>query len=105
MMNLKIQIITIIFSIIFGFLFSLLINILKKWLFKINKILQLFISLLITIVMAFVYFYVLLKLNNAIIHPYFIFAFIFGYYIEILVNKLFKRIVLFIKKWYNFFGG
>ena len=98
MMNLKVQIITIIFSLIFGFLFSLIINVIKKWLFKINKFLQLFISLLLTFFMALVYFYILLKLNNAIIHPYFIFVFILGYYIETLVNKLFKRIVLFIKK-------
>ena len=98
MMNLKIQIITIIFSIFWGFIFSFIINILKKWLFKINNFLQLVISFLITILMALAYFYMLLKINNGIIHPYFMFSFIFGYYIETLVNKLFKRIVLFIKK-------
>lgn len=98
MMKLDIQITTFLFSICFGILFSFIIDLVKNKLFKTKAIFQVIISFLITIFMALLYFYMLLKLNNAIIHPYFIVAFITGFLIESTFKKLFKRIVLLLKR-------
>ena len=102
---LETQIITFVFSIIFGTFFSIIIDLIHKYLFKINKIMQFIISFVFIICFSLIYFVLLLKLNNAIIHPYYILAFILGIFIEILFHKLIKRIVLIIKKWYNLLGG
>lgn len=98
MMKLKTQIITILFSIGFGILFSFVIDVIKNKLFKSKVFFQALISLIVTISMSLIYFYLLLKLNNAIIHPYFIVAFIIGYILESGFKKMFKRIVLLLKK-------
>ena len=105
MMKLEIQLTTFLFSVGFGILFSFLIDLIKNKLFKIKTILQLLISFVLTISLSLLYFYILLKLNNAIIHPYYIVAFIIGFIIENSFKKVFKRIVLLFKRWYNFFGG
>ena len=81
MMDLKTQIITFLFSILFGLLFSSLIDI-----------------FLITVLSSLAYFFVLLKLNNAIIHPYYIIAFVVGFLLEIVIKKILKRFVLLLKK-------
>ena len=102
-MSLKIQIITLIISILFGLIFSIILDIFK--IFKSKKIFYIIISIFITILLSLIYFYVLLKINNAIIHPYYIIAFILGFILEFGLHKLFKIIVLKYKKWYNLIGG
>jgi len=97
-MILKTQILTFIVSVLFGFLFSIFLDVIKKFLFKMNVIWQFVISLIFVIILSFIYFLVLLKINNAIIHPYYIIAFIIGFCIEIIFRKIFKRIVLLLKK-------
>lgn len=89
MMNLKTQIITFLFSIIFGFIFTFLISIIYK-----NKLFNIILSFIIVILSALLYFIILLNLNNAIIHPYYILAFIIGFFLEYCL----KKIVLLIKK-------
>ena len=98
MMILETQIITFLVSMGFGLLFSFFIDLIKNKLFKIKSLWQMIISLIITVLLSLIYFYVLLKLNNAIIHPYYIVAFIIGFLIENTFKKLSKRIVLLLKK-------
>lgn len=105
MMKLDIQIITLLFSMVYGIIFSSFIDLIKNKILKFKMIFQMLIFLVITLLFSLIYFYFLLKLNNAIIHPYFVISFIFGFIIEIALKKVFKRIVLSIKKWYNSFGG
>lgn len=103
-MKLEIQITTFIFSLLFGFYFSLILNLFKKIILK-NKLLQIIVSFIIIFINAIIYFIVSLKLNNAILHPYYLFGFIIGFFLENVIFYLFKRIVKKKKKWYNSFGG
>ena len=98
MMKLELQIITILFSIVFGIIFSGVIDLIKNKVFKIKTFIQMIVFLIVTILMSLIYFYGLLKLNNGIIHPYFIIAFVLGFVVENTLKKFFKRIVLFFKK-------
>jgi len=91
-MKLKTQIITFIFSLLFGFYFSFVLNIFKKIILK-TKVLKILISFIIIFINAFIYFLVLLKLNNAILHPYYLISFIFGFLLENVTFYLLKRIV------------
>lgn len=104
-MKLSVQIKTLIVSTLFGLFYSFFIDIFDKYLFKLKKIIQLIISISFTIITSFIYFDFLLKINNGIIHPYFVIAFFMGVIFENIFSKFFKRIVLHIKKWYNSFGG
>ena len=92
-MNLKTQIITFLFSIIFGFILSFLIDIFYK-----NKLFNIILSFIIVILSSLLYFILLLNLNNAIIHPYYILAILIGLFLEFCLKKTFKKIVLLIKK-------
>lgn len=100
MMALDIQIKSFLISILFGILFSYVMDMLYK-----DKIFNIIISFFVILLFSFVYFITLLKINNAIIHPYYIFAFIIGYCLQNILKKYLKKIVLFKKKWYNFLGG
>ena len=97
MMTLQTQITTLLVSIGFGFLFSLCIDMLHPFLFKLKKIWQGISSFFLILSGSVLYFFVLLKLNNAIIHPYYIIAFLIGFFIEIVVKKTSKKIIFSIK--------
>jgi hypothetical protein len=103
-MKLNIQINTLLVSILFGIYFCLILDIFKKILLK-NKILQFILSFIIVLFNSIIYFLILLKLNNAILHPYYIIALLIGFLIENVIFKTFKRIVKKYKRWYNSFGG
>lgn len=94
MMTLKIQILTLLVSIGFGFIFSLFIDLIHTHLFRLKPFWQAIISFFLILSSAIIYFLILLKLNNAIIHPYYILAFGLGFFIEIGLRKLFKKIIL-----------
>ena len=89
MMPLDIQIKTFLISIIFGIVFSMLTDIFYK-----KKIFNLVLSLITVILFTIFYFLFLIKINNWIVHPYYILSFIIGFVLYIFV----KRIVLFKKK-------
>ncbi len=89
MMPLDIQIKTFLISIIFGIVFSMLTDIFYK-----KKIFNLVLSLITVILFTITYFLFLIKINNGIVHPYYILSFIIGFVLYIFV----KRIVLFKKK-------
>ena len=91
-MKLEIQITTFIFSLLFGFYFSFVLSLFKKIILK-NKLLQIIVSFGIIFVNAIIYFIFLLKLNNAILHPYYLIGFIIGFFLENVTFYLFKRIV------------
>lgn len=89
MMPLDIQIKTFLISIIFGIVFSMLTDTFYK-----KKIFNLVLSLITVILFTITYFLFLIKINNGIVHPYYILSFIIGFILYIFV----KRIVLFKKK-------
>lgn len=93
MMTLDIQIKTFVISILFGFIFSFFIDLIYK-----QKVINIIFSFLFIIIFTFIYFLTLLKINNAIIHPYYIISFIIGFFLHIIIKKYIKQIVLFKKK-------
>lgn len=93
MMTLDIQIRTFLVSILFGILFSFLMDMLYK-----QKIFNIILSFIVILIFTIIYFFVLLKINNAIIHPYYVIAFIIGFCLQNISKNLLKKIVLFKKK-------
>lgn len=91
MMDLHTQIVTLLFSLGYGILFASILDIIHKPLFKMKLFLQILISFLFVIGSALLYFLILLNLNKAILHPYFILLFLLGFVIENIIKKIGKR--------------
>ena len=81
-MNLKIQVFSLLFSFIYGIFFSFLVNFHYHLLFNKNKIIQVFFTFLFLLDMALLYFFVLREINEGIIHIYFYFMLVLGFYIS-----------------------
>lgn len=94
-MSLKIQLLVIIVSFFFGILFELLNNINYKIIHHDKKIIKVIYTFLLILLESILYFYILLKINNGIIHIYGILAIIFGILVIHFVNK---AIIHFTKK-------
>lgn len=94
-MDLHTQIVTLLFSLGYGILFASILDIIHKPLFKMKPFFQILISFLFVIGSALLYFFILLNLNKAILHPYFILLFLLGFVIESIIKKIGKR---FLKK-------
>ena len=98
-MTLKIQIISLIVSFLYGIFFSFLLNINYKIIYNENKFKKIIGTFLFIIFNSLLYFYILLKINNGIVHIYCIFSIITGYIMEnFVINKKIKKIALKIKK-------
>jgi len=91
-MNLKLQIISLVFSFVYGILICFLLEIFDKIIFN-NKIyVKLIFSLVFSIVISIIYFIVMLYINNAILHYYFFLMVLFGYlFMRFLYTKLFVK--------------
>lgn len=91
-MDLHTQIVTLLFSLGYGILFASILDIIHKPLFKMKPFFQILISFLFVIGSALLYFFILLNLNKAILHPYFILLFLLGFTIESIAKKAGKKI-------------
>ena len=98
MMNLKTQVILIIFSFFYGFIFSIFLNLNYKFIYSYNKILRVLSSLFVVIIAVLVYFIGIKKINNAILHPYSILMIILGFFVDISLNRIIAKKL---KKWYT----
>ena len=92
MMTLDIQIKTFLISILFGFIFSFFIDLIYK-----QKLINIIFSFIFIIIFTFLYFFTLLKINNAIIHPYYIISFIIGFFLHIILKKYIDSVKMFRK--------
>ena len=90
-MTLIVQIKSLVFSFLFGILFSFLISICEKKLYKVRIRYQIINSCLFCIINALVYFIILKKINNGIIHVYFILSIIVGVIFEHVIIDIIKR--------------
>lgn len=99
-MNLKLQIITLLFSFFFGALFSFLLTIQYRFLYARVKWFQYLFTILFVFVMTLFYFVVLRKINYGIIHPYSILSILVGYCTEHLTHNYFKnhKLIAIVKK-------
>lgn len=91
MMNLKIQLFSLIFSFFYGMLFSFCININYQYLFYKKVFFQIIITFLFLLDMALLYFLVLKFINDGIIHIYFYFMLFLGFYITFPIMKKFRK--------------
>ena len=78
-MNLKIQIISFIFSFIYGIFLFILIFLQRKILFCRNKRRKIFTNSLFCIVISILYFIFIYFINNGVLHLYFLLLIIFGF--------------------------
>lgn len=99
-MDLKIQIISLLFSYLYGILFSFLLNFNYKIIYLKNKLYKILTTFLFVIVCTLIYFIILKIINEGIVHLYFFLMIILGFFT---VNNKFKslRIVILRFKCYN----
>lgn len=89
MIELKLQIASLLFSLVFGFIFSIMIEINYKFVKNHNKVIEFILTFLIVIISTLMYFIIIKYINNAYIHPYFILMIIIGCILEeILYRKI-----------------
>lgn len=86
-MNLKMQIISLVFSFFYGVVFSVLVNFNYELFFKKRKKYRIIFTFIFIFVMALIYFFVLNKINNGIIHIYFLLVILIGFYISFPISK------------------
>lgn len=97
-MDLKIQLLSILFSFGFGILSSYLYNLSYNFIYKTSILYKIVINLLFCINLGLIYFLLLKIINNGVIHIYFILSFILGF--GLFVNKYdFIRNVFKVKKY------
>ena len=99
-MNLNIQIYSLLFSFLYGIIFYILLEINYRFLFEGKIIYRIIISFLFVMVLSLVYFLILLKINNGVLHLYFFLSMFTGYLVSFVIYK--KLIVKRKKVWYNF---
>ena len=92
MIDLKIQIISILFSFVFGFVFYILVFLNRYVLFNVKKYIQIVSTFLFMFDMSLLYFICIKFINNGIMHPYFLLSFLFGFWLcFLLLDKLSKK--------------
>ena len=80
-MSLDIQIKTLLYSFLFGIYFSIIVYLNYKIIYKLKKFYLVIGTFLIIFLNILLYFLVLLKVNNGIIHIYGIISLILGYFV------------------------
>lgn len=92
-MILKVQIISLIFSFVFGIFIYLILELFNKYIYNKKICIKIIFSLLYSLIFSLLYFFILLNINNGILHSYFFFMIIIGYlltkyvYIKLFVKR------------------
>ena len=86
-MILKVQIFSILYSFFYGILFFILLEVNYKLLYSGKLLYRIIISFLFVIFISLLYFWGLLKVNNGIIHVYFLIAMFTGYLLSFVIYK------------------
>lgn len=97
-MNLKLQIISLSFSFLYGIVVYFLVSINYKYLFFSKFVEKIIISVLFVLDNLLFYFLVLRMINDGIIHVYFLFCILIGYFVGGVISKMFVKHK---KVWYN----
>ena len=88
-MSLIIQIQSLAYNFLFGIYFALLFNLSYKILFTKNLFINLFTNTIFIFSNIILYFYIIFRINDGIIHIYFLFIFLLSFF---LYNQLFQKI-------------
>ncbi len=90
-MILKIQIYSLLFSFGYGVFFFYFLELWYKLLIKLKLILQIILSFVFVIMNSLLYFFLLKKINNGILHLYFFLSLLTGY---ILSNIAYRKLIV-----------
>lgn len=92
-MNIKIQIISIIFSFIFGIVFSIFTNVNYRYLFSKNKMYKVFFTFIYVLDATLLYFLIIRKLNEGVVHLYFLLFIGLGFLLGLIkLNKYINKL-------------
>ncbi|MGN1000427.1 MAG: spore cortex biosynthesis protein YabQ [Bacilli bacterium] len=78
-MKLEIQLQSLVMSFLFGMFFSLIFNIFYRRIFRIKKHLRLITTILFLLINTTLYFWLLVLVNDGIVHIYFLISILFGF--------------------------
>ena len=95
MMDLDTQITTLVISFLYGIVFSFLVSVNYKYLYHKKILLRILFTFMFIFANVLIYFILLKKINQAILHPYsrgmILVGFCLEHYLHHLVVRLFKR--------------
>jgi hypothetical protein len=91
-MSLKLQIISLIVSFLYGIFFSIFLNINYKLIYNDNKIYKIVGTFIFIIINVLLYFLIMEKINNGIIHIYCLISILLGYLIQNLIKRIFTKV-------------
>ena len=86
-MILKIQIFSLLYSFIYGIIFYILLAVNQKFLYEGKIVYRIIISFLFVIFISLLYFLILIKINNGILHLYFFLTMFTGYLFSFVIYK------------------
>ena len=96
-MILKVQILTLIFSFLFGIIFDLEIKLNYKFIYQEKQIYKIITTFFFVMTNVLLYFIILQKINNGILHIYGIIAIIIGFtlsnYVIVFLQEKIEKIV------------
>ena len=87
-MSLKLQIISLIVSFIYGVIFYYQLNFNYKIVYNEKVIIKVLGTFIFIIANALLYFYILLRINNGIVHIYCLLTLVLGYFIIKKIQKV-----------------
>ena len=93
MMGLTEQVIALVFSFIYGVVLSVLYNLNYNLLFYKRRSVKIIFNILFVLDLVLIYFLVMRKINNAVIHPYFYLFIILGFFAVFDVSKRFRKLL------------
>lgn len=92
-MDLKQQVISMLFSFFFGLFLGGVYNLNYNMLFKLTNLKKLFFNVIFIFDLVLIYFIVIKKINGGIIHPYFYLLIILGSILTFSHSKSFRRFI------------
>ena len=95
MMELKIQILSLIYSFFFGIFFAFSVNVHYKLLFSKKRWFQILMNFIFVLDMSLFYFLILKRINGGILHLYFYFSIFLGFFCSYAKTK---KVRSFLKK-------
>ncbi len=91
-MNLVLQVTALVFSFIYGVLLSFLYNLNYNILFYKNRIVKIIFNTIFIFDLVLIYFLIMRKINNAIIHPYFYLFICLGFFTFFNITKRLRKL-------------
>ena len=86
-MILKVQIYSLLYSFFYGIFIFILLEINYKLLYSGKILYRIIVSFLFVMFISLFYFYLLVKINNGIIHIYFLFSLFTGYMLSFVIYR------------------